>query len=124
MLLGKSGVGKTTLGNHCVRTLQDCRIINGDKPFLHCQEDAITAYGTPWNGKEGYGENSRVTIAYLVFVNQGAVNRCRALTAEEAAFRLLGQISIHTDRGGGCATGILHGGSAFTAFHCGRIYLH
>ncbi len=92
LLLGKSGVGKTTLARHCLQVLPNARIINGDKPLVRFGEDGILAYGTPWCGKENYHVNGCVPIRRLVFLHQAHQNSLRELTREEAFFLLIHQV--------------------------------
>ena len=92
LLMGPSGIGKTTLGEHCVRKLPDTRIINGDKPLLRFFGDRIVAYGTPWNGKENHGVNDSVAIRHLVFLYQADRNETRILSREDAFYRLIHQV--------------------------------
>jgi hypothetical protein len=92
LLLGQSGVGKTTLARHCLQALPDARIINGDKPLVRFLHERILAYGTPWCGKENYGGNGCVPIRRLVFLHQAAQNSLRELTREEAFYQLIHQV--------------------------------
>jgi hypothetical protein len=92
LLLGKSGVGKTTLARHCLQVLPNTRIINGDKPLVRFLQERILAYGTPWCGKENYCVNGCIPIHRLVFLHQAAQNNLRGLTREEAFFQLIHQV--------------------------------
>lgn len=91
-----SGTGKTT---H-IRLWQQAfgadkvTIVNGDKPILRLIDGTFYAYGTPWCGKEGYNTNTRVPLAGLCFVERGAENSIRRMTAEEAVPHLFTQIMV------------------------------
>ncbi|NLI21316.1 MAG: hypothetical protein GX418_07220 [Clostridiales bacterium] len=92
LLLGKSGIGKTTLGRHCQRMLPGARIINGDKPMVLIDGGRILAYGTPWCGKENLCVNDHVAVRHLVFLRQAAANSRRPLNRKESFYRLIHQI--------------------------------
>ena len=92
LLLGKSGIGKTTLGCHCVRALPGARIINGDKPMVLYRDGLMLAYGTPWCGKESLCVNDRVAVRHLVFLRQATANSRKPLGPEESFYRLIHQI--------------------------------
>ena len=61
--LGKSGTGKSTHSGLWTKYLQNVSYVNGDKPILEQKADGFWAHGTPWNGKEGFGNN----ISALLF---------------------------------------------------------
>ncbi len=91
----KSGVGKTT---H-LRLWQQAfgervRILNGDKPPVRRRADGFYAYGTPWCGKEGYGERGALRLSHLVFLERGAENRVRRITPSEAFPLLFGAVML------------------------------
>ena len=74
-----SGTGKTT---HCrlwLDVLGDhAHILNGDKLLLRRSEDQFLAYGNPWNGKEGFGEQGCYPLGGVFFLHRAAENRvCR-----------------------------------------------
>lgn len=95
LFLGKSGTGKSTLSEFCIRQFPNSRIINGDKPFIRVSEDGtVRAYGTPWCGKENYQVNDSVEIHWLVFLTQGERNSLQTISKEEAMIRILHQINI------------------------------
>lgn len=94
----KRGVGKST---H-IQILKDCygdeiKIVNGDKPIVRKEGNDFVAYGTPWRGKEGYGDNSSVKIDRICFIERGN-NTMRRVDAAEAAQRLAGQTVYPYDR--------------------------
>ena len=92
--LGKSGVGKTTHTNLWLQHFNGVKIVNGDKPILHIGEKNVVAYGTPWMGKEGLGENTSVPLKGLCFLEQAKANAIRRLTVQEAAKRVFLQVLI------------------------------
>ncbi len=95
LFLGKSGTGKSTLSEFCIRQFPNSRIINGDKPFIRIVEDGtVRAYGTPWCGKENYQVDDSVEIRWLIFLVQGDKNCLHAISKEEALLRILHQVNI------------------------------
>jgi len=86
-----SGTGKST---HIALWKQqlgaDVTILNGDKPMLEFGE-TIIAHGTPWNGKEGWGENISAPVAAVVVIRRGNKNIFRRLDTTEATIALLPQ---------------------------------
>lgn len=92
----KSGTGKTT---H-VRLWQqefgkdNAVIINGDKPLIRLLDGRFYAYGTPWNGKEGYGQNLRTQISAVAFIERAAENSIVKIPTEDAVARIFSQIMI------------------------------
>lgn len=87
-----SGTGKSThtrlwqalLGERAV-------MVNDDKPLLHIGE-TVTAYGSPWNGKENRGENIAVPLRAICFLSRAAENSIEPVTAREVYQKLLTQI--------------------------------
>lgn len=80
-----SGTGKSThsrlwrilLKNH------DVAMVNDDKPFLKVEEGHVTAYGSPWRGKEGLGCNMSAPVEAICSISQGTENVIREATPEE-----------------------------------------
>ena len=89
-----SGTGKTThislwkkyLGN------ENVNIVNGDKPILHIRENAVTAYATPYAGKEGYQNHSFVDIKAICFIKQAKENKIYRLKSSECLADIMAQI--------------------------------
>lgn len=86
----KSGTGKSThaelwkymLGNKC-------RYINGDKPIIRMINEVPTAFGSPWNGKEGRGENISAPLSGICFIKRGETPSIRKLETNEGLFRII-----------------------------------
>ena len=74
MFTGKSGTGKTTHVRKWLKNVENSYIVNGDKPFLICQ-DRIYACGTPWSGKEQYNKNTIVPLNSIVIMERSSENR-------------------------------------------------
>ena len=102
--LGRSGTGKSTHTRLWIENLPNTRVVNGDKPILEEREKEFIAYGTPWQGKEGWGCNASVPLRGLCFLEQAKTNAIRRLTPAETAARLFTQILIPDDEQNAAAT--------------------
>lgn len=94
----KSGTGKTT---HIMLWRKhfgaDVHVVNGDKPIMKFVDGQLYAYGTPWCGKEGWQNNTRVAIKALCFIERALENRIRKIDAAEAVMRIFHQILTPQD---------------------------
>lgn len=91
----RSGVGKSThIGLWKKIFGERVCIVNGDKPIVRVTEKGIVAYGTPWNGKEGFGENRSCSVRGLCFLERGAENEIHSISVEDATLRLFPQIYL------------------------------
>lgn len=96
----KSGVGKSTHTALWLKHIPGARVLNGDKPLYRLEQDGgFTVFGTPWNGKENWGENISAPLAAICFLERGAENSIRPATAEETLERLMHQLYLRGDRG-------------------------
>ena len=94
----RSGVGKSThIGLWQKNFGERVRVINGDKPIVRITKDGVLAYGTPWNGKEGLGENSSCSMKGVCFLMRGNENEIHSVSTEEAAMRLFTQVYLPKD---------------------------
>lgn len=94
----RSGVGKSThIGLWKKNFGERVRIVNGDKPIVRVTEKGIVAYGTPWNGKEGFGENRSCEVRGICFLERGAKNEIESISMEDATMRLFPQVYLPTD---------------------------
>ncbi len=95
VFMAKSGVGKST---H-IRLWREvfgerARIVNGDKPFFSFVGDTFTAHGSPWKGKEGYGEPISLPVAAICFLERGEINVIRPANSSEAVQRIFHQLLL------------------------------
>ena len=102
--LGRSGTGKSTHTRLWLKYLSGAKIINGDKPILERKTDGFIAYGTPWKGKEAWGENSSVSLNGLCFLEQAKENSICRLSPAETVKRLMMQILLPPDEDHATAT--------------------
>ena len=91
----RSGVGKSTHIGLWKRVFGErMRIVNGDKPIIRLTDDKVMAYGTPWNGKEGFGENCGCQLRSVCFLERGSENRICPIPSDEAVMRLFPQVYL------------------------------
>ena len=94
----KSGTGKSTHIMLWRRAFgEDVHVVNGDKPIMRFADDKLYAYGTPWCGKEGWENNTRVPIKGLCFLERASENSIRKIGADEAVMRIFHQILTPSD---------------------------
>lgn len=98
--LGRSGTGKTTHTKLWLSNVPKASIVNGDKPLIASTDDGFVAYGTPWQGKEGWGKNVSAPLKGLCFLEQAKENVLRPLSASETLHRLFAQILLPKDEEG------------------------
>ena len=112
----KSGTGKSTHIAQWMRALGDnVAVVNGDKPIVRWQSGegstaeaggdrpsgAFVAYGTPYNGKEGWGQNASVPLHAVCFIERcqpGETDRLSRLEDDrEIIARLANQVLLPKD---------------------------
>ncbi|MEE0859673.1 MAG: hypothetical protein U0M12_09465 [Acutalibacteraceae bacterium] len=87
-----SGTGKTTHIRLWKKYFGDkVEFINGDKPVLRNINSKIYVYGTPWQGKEDYGNNIKAPLAGIFLLQRGKENSVEKATAKESISFLLAQ---------------------------------
>ncbi len=87
-----SGTGKTTHIRLWQQYLSGVEIVNGDKPILHIEEDGVTAYATPYAGKEGYENHTSVPLSGICIVEQAPQNSLRRMAPAECLMRIIMQM--------------------------------
>lgn len=91
----QSGTGKTTHTLLWQRLLgHKMQIINGDKPIVRffCDADEPYAFGTPWNGKEGFGGNTSTILNHICFIERAKTNSCEKIDAKDVLELILNQV--------------------------------
>ena len=80
-----SGTGKSTHTRLWREMLKEHNVVmvNDDKPFLKVEEGRVTAYGSPWRGKERLGCNMSAPVEAICSISQGTENVIREATQEE-----------------------------------------
>lgn len=95
----KSGVGKSTHTALWLKNVPNARVLNGDKPLYRVEDDgSLTVFGTPWNGKENWGENISAPLAAVCFIERGAENSIRPAAEEDTVSRLMHQLYLRGSR--------------------------
>ena len=95
----KSGVGKSTHISLWLKNIPGARVLNGDKPLYRVNGDGtVTAYGTPWNGKENWGYNGSAPLVGVCFIERGLTNSIRPATEDETVSRLMHQLYLRGSR--------------------------
>lgn len=93
--MAHSGVGKTT---HTRLWLQKfgsrASVVNGDKPMIAYRNGTFYAYGTPWRGKEGMGENAFVPLKGLAFLERGEENSIEIAQWSQVVRHIFDQILV------------------------------
>ena len=85
MFTAKSGTGKSTHARLWKENFGDCVVmINDDKPLLKITDTAVTAYGTPWNGKHRLGSNISAPLKAVCILNRHEQNSIEPMTKGEA----------------------------------------
>ncbi len=78
-----SGTGKTTHIRLWLKHIEGSYVVNGDKPLIRIGEE-VTAYGTPWAGKEGMQKNVGVKLCGIVILERGAENSIERIAFPQA----------------------------------------
>lgn len=95
----KSGVGKSTHTALWLKNIPNARVLNGDKPLYRLEEDgSLTVFGTPWNGKENWGENISAPLAAVCFIERGEQNSIQPAAEEDVVNRLMHQLYLRGSR--------------------------
>ena len=92
--LGRSGAGKSTHTKLWMQYVNDCHIVNGDKPILEESSEGFIAHGTPWRGKERWGDKRSAILKGLCFIEQAKENSIVRLSTAETSARLFNQILL------------------------------
>jgi len=57
-------------------------MVNDDKPFLRVERDRVLAFGSPWTGKHGLGNNVCMPLKGICILKRGTENRIRRVDAQ------------------------------------------
>lgn len=96
-----SGTGKTTHMRLWQQLLGDkMTVVNGDKPivrFFDNDPNTPYAYGTPWNGKERLGCNTRTKLQHICFIERSETNFVEKVNKKDAVNLILNQVYMPKD---------------------------
>ncbi|MBQ9531155.1 MAG: hypothetical protein IJR70_03680 [Eubacterium sp.] len=88
-----SGTGKTTHIRLWKKFLGDSvEIVNGDKPILHIEENNVTAFSTPYAGKENYHNLSSVKLSGICIIKRGKENKIERVNPGDYISEIIAQI--------------------------------
>ena len=91
----KSGTGKTTRVQLWKEAMGDrVKVVNGDKPILRFMDGQLYAFGTPWMGKENLGENTRVPMKAVCFLERGDTVSINLMASKEIPGKLFLQVLL------------------------------
>ena len=74
------------------------KVINDDKPVIRRIDGRFYVYGTPWKGKENFGENVRVPAKALCFLSRAEQNSIGPIDTVTIISHLLNQTVRPTDK--------------------------
>ena len=100
LITARSGVGKSTHSRNLKQYIDDDFVyINDDKPMLKVEENKITVYGTPWNGKERISGDVCAPLRAIMFLSRGATNTYRKIiNKEEIYIKMISQIYLPREK--------------------------
>lgn len=80
IFMAKSGTGKTTHMRLWMKQFGDrAKVVNGDKPIVRRFQDKWYVCGTPWCGKEFFGNNMMAPVKALCFIERDERNHIEAI---------------------------------------------
>ena len=99
-ITARSGVGKSTHSRNLNAYIGDGFVyINDDKPLIRVDENNVTVYGTPWNGKERRGNNISAPLKAVFFLARGETNTYRKIVnKEEIYIKMISQIYLPKEK--------------------------
>ena len=100
LITARSGVGKSTHSRNLKEYIGDRFIyINDDKPLLKVNENSVTVYGTPWNGKERKSNDVSAPLRAILFLSRGETNSYRKIAnREEIYIKMISQIYLPKEK--------------------------
>ena len=95
------GTGKSTHTRLWREVFGDRAVmVNDDKPFLKLTKEGVLAYGSPWTGKHGLGENVCVPLKGICVLERGAENVIWYVQPDEVMGMLQHQTCMPEDERG------------------------
>ena len=100
LITARSGVGKSTHSRNLKEYIGDRFIyINDDKPLLKVNENSVTVYGAPWNGKERKSNDVSAPLRAILFLSRGETNTYRKIVnKEEIYIKMISQIYLPKEK--------------------------
>ncbi|MBR1762152.1 MAG: hypothetical protein IJ731_02145 [Eubacterium sp.] len=88
-----SGTGKTTHIMLWKKYLgEKCCVVNGDKPILNIEKNGVTAFATPYAGKEGMQNHSSAPVKGICLIKRGKENRIERVSAGKYLTEIIPQV--------------------------------
>lgn len=98
LFTAKSGTGKSTHTRLWREMLKNRAVmVNDDKPLLKIEDNCVTVYGTPWDGKHHLSNNIAVRLKAICILERGEVNEICKISQKEAFPMLLQQTNKPDD---------------------------
>ena len=89
-----SGTGKSTHTGLWKKCFPDeVTVLNDDSPAIRLDGFVPGLYGTPWSGKTDINENESAPLEAIVILQQHPENEISKLSADEAVFRVLQEVT-------------------------------
>ena len=100
LITARSGVGKSTHSRNLNAYIGDDFVyINDDKPLIRVEENKVTVYGTPWNGKERRGNDISAPLKAIMFLSRGETNTYRKIVNKEEIYvKMISQIYLPKEK--------------------------
>lgn len=93
LFTAKCGTGKSTHTRFWREEFGDRAVmVNDDKPFLRITDAGVLAFGSPWTGKHGLGENVCFPLAAVCVLRRGPENQIRRAAAADVMELLQHQV--------------------------------
>ena len=73
-------------------------MVNDDKVFLQLRQEGVWAYGSPWTGKHGIGNNISATLKGICFLRRGTENRIQEAEPQKWLPELIHQCFLPEER--------------------------
>ena len=73
-------------------------MVNDDKVFLQLRRDDVWAYGSPWTGKHGIGNNISAPLKGICFLRRGTENRIQKAEPQKWLPELIHQSFLPEER--------------------------
>ena len=73
-------------------------MVNDDKVFLQLRRDGVWAYGSPWTGKHGIGNNISAPLKGICFLQRGSDNHIQKAEPEKWLPELIHQSFLPEER--------------------------
>ena len=96
---GPCGTGKSTHTRLWREVFGDRAVmVNDDKVFLQLRQDGVWAYGSPWTGKHGIGNNISAPLKGICFLQRGTENHIQKAEPENWLAELIHQCFLPEER--------------------------